>query len=258
MSAVLWGALIALASGSAILPYLVIQAVVGFSLLEFVNYLEHYGMLRQKVGVGERSATSGSTPTHSWNCNNIATNVLPLPPAAAQRPPRQPDAALPVAARLPGVAGPADRLRRDDRARLVPAVWRRVMDQRVRRALRRRPDAGQPVPRKRGEVPDEVPAAGRARRQPIGDDVADASFDRRGAGGPVPRLRLRLRGRGGRRARGLRRPAPRGPTSPTTGAARTAASARRSTSCPSTPRRCDRRLMKIVADLREVRRPRHV
>ena len=31
-----------------ILPYLVIQAVVGFSLLEVVNYMEHYGMLRRR------------------------------------------------------------------------------------------------------------------------------------------------------------------------------------------------------------------
>ena len=30
-----------------VLPYLLIQAVVGFSLLEVVNYLEHYGLLRQ-------------------------------------------------------------------------------------------------------------------------------------------------------------------------------------------------------------------
>ncbi len=53
MSLVLWGALVAWL-GLEILPFLVIQAVVGFSLLEVVNYMEHYGMLRQKVGVGER------------------------------------------------------------------------------------------------------------------------------------------------------------------------------------------------------------
>ncbi|MFL6059664.1 MAG: alkane 1-monooxygenase, partial [Marmoricola sp.] len=43
MSAVLWGTLVAWL-GVGILPYLVIQAVVGFSLLEVVNYMEHYGM----------------------------------------------------------------------------------------------------------------------------------------------------------------------------------------------------------------------
>src|SRR3954468_1043472 len=50
MSLVLWGALVAWL-GVGLLPYLVVQAVVGFSLLEVVNYMEHYGMLRQKVGV---------------------------------------------------------------------------------------------------------------------------------------------------------------------------------------------------------------
>ena len=53
-----------------------IQAIVGFSLLEVVNYMEHYGMLRQKVGVGDRQRYERVDPSHSWNSNNIATNVL--------------------------------------------------------------------------------------------------------------------------------------------------------------------------------------
>ena len=48
----------------------------GFSLLEVVNYMEHYGMLRQKVGEGERQRYERVLPSHSWNSNNIATNVL--------------------------------------------------------------------------------------------------------------------------------------------------------------------------------------
>ncbi|GCD90112.1 fatty acid desaturase [Nocardioides sp. LS1] len=75
MSAVLWGGLVAWL-GVGILPFLVVQAVVGFSLLEVVNYMEHYGMLRQKVGVGERQRYERVDPSHSWNSNNIATNVL--------------------------------------------------------------------------------------------------------------------------------------------------------------------------------------
>ncbi len=75
MSAVLWGALVAVL-GVEVLPFLVLQAVVGFSLLEVVNYMEHYGMLRQKVGVGERQRYERVDPSHSWNSNNIATNVL--------------------------------------------------------------------------------------------------------------------------------------------------------------------------------------
>src|SRR3954451_9926140 len=75
MSAVLWAVLIVWL-GPGITPYLVLQAVVGFSLLEVVNYMEHYGMLRQRVGVGERERYERVDPSHSWNSNNIATNVL--------------------------------------------------------------------------------------------------------------------------------------------------------------------------------------
>jgi alkane 1-monooxygenase len=49
---------------------------MGFSLLEVVNYMEHYGMLRQKVGIGDRQRYERVDPSHSWNSNNIATNVL--------------------------------------------------------------------------------------------------------------------------------------------------------------------------------------
>jgi len=75
MSAVLWGAMVAWL-GPEVLPYLLVQAVVGFSLLEVVNYMEHYGMLRQKVGVPGKERYERVDPSHSWNSNNIATNVL--------------------------------------------------------------------------------------------------------------------------------------------------------------------------------------
>ncbi len=75
MTAVLWGALVAWL-GVELVPFLVLQAVIGFSLLEVVNYMEHYGMLRQKIGVGERQRYERVDPSHSWNSNNIATNVL--------------------------------------------------------------------------------------------------------------------------------------------------------------------------------------
>lgn len=45
MSAALWSGMVVWL-GSAILPYLMLQAVIGFTLLEVVNYLEHYGLLR--------------------------------------------------------------------------------------------------------------------------------------------------------------------------------------------------------------------
>ena len=130
MSAVLWGGLVAWL-GVGILPYLVIQAVVGFSLLEVVNYMEHYGMLRQKVGVGERQRYERVDPSHSWNSNNIATNVLlyhlqrhsdhHANPTRRYQTLRdfQESPVLPT-----GYAGMIV-------LAIVPAVWRRVMDPRV-------------------------------------------------------------------------------------------------------------------------------
>jgi alkane 1-monooxygenase len=66
-------AVLTIAFGPVVLPYLLIQAVLGFSLLEVVNYLEHYGLLRQKREDGRYQRC---LPEHSWNSNNIASNVL--------------------------------------------------------------------------------------------------------------------------------------------------------------------------------------
>jgi alkane 1-monooxygenase len=64
---------LALVFGPVVLPYLLLQAVIGFSLLEVVNYLEHYGLLRQKKEDGRYERCR---PEHSWNSNNVASNVL--------------------------------------------------------------------------------------------------------------------------------------------------------------------------------------
>lgn len=66
-------AALAIAFGPVVLPFLLIQAVIGFSLLEVVNYLEHYGLLRQKREDGRYERC---LPDHSWNSNNVASNVL--------------------------------------------------------------------------------------------------------------------------------------------------------------------------------------
>ncbi|UER54910.1 alkane 1-monooxygenase [Kineosporiaceae bacterium SCSIO 59966] len=130
MSAVLWGVLIAWL-GIEILPYLVLQAVVGFSLLEVVNYMEHYGMLRQKVGAPGRQRYERVNPSHSWNNNNIATNVLlyhlqrhsdhHANPTRRYQTLRdyEESPVLPT-----GYAGMI-------LIALVPPIWRRVMDRRV-------------------------------------------------------------------------------------------------------------------------------
>jgi alkane 1-monooxygenase len=127
MTVVLFAALVAI-FGFVVLPYLLIQAVIGFSLLEVVNYLEHYGLLRQKREDGRYERTR---PEHSWNSNNTASNVLLY---HLQRhsdhhanPIRRYQALRHVddAPQLPtGYAGMI-------LLAVIPPVWRRTMDRRV-------------------------------------------------------------------------------------------------------------------------------
>ena len=120
MSAVLWGALIAVLGIGDRCRYLVIQAVVGFSLLEVVNYMEHYGMLRQKVGVGERQRYERVDPSHSWNSNNIATNVLLYHLQRHSDHHANPTRRYQTLRDFEESPGAADRVRRHDRARHRP------------------------------------------------------------------------------------------------------------------------------------------
>nr|AAV68403.1 alkane hydroxylase [Dietzia sp. K44] len=62
MTVVLFGGLIAV-FGWEIAPWLIVQAVFSFSLLEVVNYLEHYGLLRQKTAAG---CYQRCRRKHSW------------------------------------------------------------------------------------------------------------------------------------------------------------------------------------------------
>jgi len=72
MTVVLFGAL-TLVFGPMALVFLVVQAVFGFSLLEVINYVEHYGLLRQK---NEKGRYERCQPEHSWNSNHIVTNLV--------------------------------------------------------------------------------------------------------------------------------------------------------------------------------------
>lgn len=72
LSVLLFGGLVAWL-GWAVLPFLLLQAVYGASLLEVVNYVEHYGLLRQKDAQGRYVRCM---PEHSWNSNHIVGNIL--------------------------------------------------------------------------------------------------------------------------------------------------------------------------------------
>ena len=102
--------------------------MIGFSLLEVVNYLEHYGLRRQRREDGRYERCR---PEHSWNSNNVASNVLlyhlqrhsdhhanPIRRYQALRHVEQ-------APQLPtGYAGMIV-------LALIPPLWRRVMDHRL-------------------------------------------------------------------------------------------------------------------------------
>lgn len=59
--------------GWKILLYYLAAAVVGFLLLETVNYIEHYGLQRHRTGSGSYERT---LPIHSWNSNHILGRLL--------------------------------------------------------------------------------------------------------------------------------------------------------------------------------------
>lgn len=59
--------------GTRAIPFLIGQGAYGASLLEVINYVEHYGLKREKLDNGKYVRTS---PEHSWNSNNIVTNLF--------------------------------------------------------------------------------------------------------------------------------------------------------------------------------------
>jgi alkane 1-monooxygenase len=148
MTVLLFAALTA-AFGVVVLPWLLLQAVLGFCLLEVVNYLEHYGLCRQRREDGRYERTR---PEHSWNSNNVASNVLLY---HLQRhsdhhanPIRRYQALRHVeeAPQLPtGYAGMI-------LLAVVPPLWRRVMDRRLLAHYRGDVSLANIAPRRRARV----------------------------------------------------------------------------------------------------------
>jgi alkane 1-monooxygenase len=168
MTVVLFAALV-IAFGRGIVPYLLLQAVIGFSLLEVVNYLEHYGLLRQKVSDGRFERC---LPSHSWNSNHTVSNVflyhLQRHSDHHANPTRRYQAlrSFDGAPNLP--SGYATMIL----VALVPPLWRRVMDGRVeahyggdmsRANVQSRPRSIEPA---RATGPATAPVAARRFRCP--------------------------------------------------------------------------------------------
>lgn len=114
--------------GKGILPYLATQSAYSITLFEIINYIEHYGLLRQKDENGKYERTK---PEHSWNNNNIVTNLFlyqlqrhsdhhayPTRPFQALR---HFDEAPELPSGYASMLLPA----------LIPSWWFKIMDQRV-------------------------------------------------------------------------------------------------------------------------------
>lgn len=114
--------------GVVVLPWLAGQAVIGFCMLETVNYIEHYGLRRQKLPNGRYERVRAS---HSWNSNTVIANVFLFQLQRHSEHHARPLRAYQVlshtqeAPQLPTGYGSMMPLA------LIPPLWRHIMDQRV-------------------------------------------------------------------------------------------------------------------------------
>jgi alkane 1-monooxygenase len=69
----LWLGLLTSMFGFAFLPVYLVVATLSFGLLEVVNYIEHYGLRREK---GENGRYEAVGPEHSWNSNHRLSRAL--------------------------------------------------------------------------------------------------------------------------------------------------------------------------------------
>jgi len=59
--------------GPMVVPFILIQGFMAFTLLTSANYVEHYGLLRQRTPGGRYERPE---PRHSWNSNHMLSNIL--------------------------------------------------------------------------------------------------------------------------------------------------------------------------------------
>jgi alkane 1-monooxygenase len=107
------------------------QAALAFSILQVINYVEHYGLVRKEIAPGEYERIA---PQHSWDSSYRLSNWMLINLArhsdhhcvTAKR--YQSLELLPQAPQLPGGYGAMFLLA------LVPPLWFRVMNPRAERA----------------------------------------------------------------------------------------------------------------------------
>jgi alkane 1-monooxygenase len=72
MSIALWSSVLTI-GGLKLIPFLFIQAIYGITLLEVINYVEHYGLQRKKLANGRYE---NCQIHHSWNSNSLMSNLF--------------------------------------------------------------------------------------------------------------------------------------------------------------------------------------
>jgi alkane 1-monooxygenase len=124
-------ALALLAGGWAGLGFFALQAGVAIWQLEVVNYVEHYGLTRKHLGGGRYEHVK---PRHSWNAAHRATNWLLINLQRHSDHHHKPDRRFPLLQTHPEPEAPQlpHGYPLMALAAMVPPLWRRVMNPRVR------------------------------------------------------------------------------------------------------------------------------
>jgi alkane 1-monooxygenase len=56
-----------------IIPFFFAQSLIAFTLLELINYVEHYGIMRKEIAPGKYERVN---PLHSWNASHLISNFF--------------------------------------------------------------------------------------------------------------------------------------------------------------------------------------
>lgn len=72
LAAALWVGVI-IVFGLGVLPYILLTWLISVTALSSQNYIAHYGLLRDKRPDGKYLPCE---PNHSWNCNQLVTNMI--------------------------------------------------------------------------------------------------------------------------------------------------------------------------------------
>lgn len=110
------------------LPFLILTAAYGWFQLTMANYIEHYGLLRQKNADGRYERCQ---PKHSWNNNFKATNLITLHLQRHSDHHAHPTRAYQILRDYPEAPQLPHGYPAMMALAMLPPLWRMVMDKRV-------------------------------------------------------------------------------------------------------------------------------